>query len=57
VSGPGELGVGVVAGGILIGAVVGSAGAPDRRGREQRVTLREYRGLPRRFALVLSLAR
>jgi hypothetical protein len=50
-------GAGALAGGILIGAVAGSAGAPDRWGAEERVTLREYPGSPRRFALVLSLGR
>lgn len=53
----GILGVGAAAGGILIGAAAGSAGAPDRWGAEERVALRQPPGRPRRFALGLSLAR
>ena len=53
----GVFGVLTTVGGMLIGAAVGSAGAPDRWGDEQAISSSERQGRPRPFALVLSLAR
>jgi hypothetical protein len=50
----GVFGVGVTLGGVLIGAAVGAAGAPDHWGDEQAIASGDRRDRTRRLALVGS---
>jgi hypothetical protein len=53
----GVLGLATAVGGVLIGAAVGSASAPDRWGEAQRVASGDRPVRSRRVALVLSVVR